>query len=87
MPTAGYSVAHDSLYFRDPYEPHPERWLHADHPLHDGWFRDDMEEAWNTCSQVPRVCIAVSLAYSEMRIALSEMIWHYDWEPKSQGID
>lgn len=85
--TAGYSVAHDKRYFLEPYEFHPERWLPTDHSLYESRFDNDVKEASRPFSQGPRGCIGINLAYLEMRITLAKMVWHFDWELKSHGID
>lgn len=87
MSTAGYTVSHSEKYFHDPNKFHPERWLPSTHPLYSAVFANDVKDASKPFSIGPRMCIGINLAYLEMRITLAKMVWHFDWELKSENID
>jgi len=85
--TATYTVSHSERYFHDSQKFHPERWLSSSHPLYDDSFSNDEKDASKPFSLGPRSCLGINLAYLEMRITISKLVWHYDWELKSKDID
>ena len=69
----------DPRYWRDPESFRPERWI--------GNGFGDTKEAFQPFSLGPRVCIGMNMAYLELRIILAKMVWQYDWELATPGID
>ncbi|CAI7613872.1 unnamed protein product [Penicillium glandicola] len=74
------SVAHYSTFcglsnFAEPNSYHPERWLKSNN---DPRFKNDKKEALQPFSFGPRACIGRNLAYTEMRLILSKMLWNFD---------
>lgn len=60
----------DNFYQADQFI--PERWTG------DERFRDDNHAAFQPFSTGPRNCIGRSLAYHEVRLLLSGVLWHFD---------
>lgn len=74
-----YTMARDPRYWVDPDEFRPERWLG------DGLEGDD-RRAHVPFSAGPRYCIGVNLAYLELRVILSKLVYTYDLELASTDI-
>ena len=87
LSTAIYTASHSERYFHDAQNFHPERWLPPSHPHYNIAFVNDQKEASKPFSTGPRGCLGINLAYLEMRITLCKLIWHYDWELKSNDVD
>lgn len=66
-------------YWVDPDDFRPERWIG------DGLPGDDMR-AFQPFSTGPRACLGLNMAYLELRLAVSNMVWLYDLE-KAHDID
>ncbi|KAI9149622.1 Cytochrome P450 monooxygenase astJ [Paramyrothecium foliicola] len=75
-----YATNHSALNFNQPETFAPERWLSAEHPLHDAQFDTDNKAACKPFSYGPRDCIGKNLAYAEMRLVLARMLWNFDFE-------
>ncbi|GME64102.1 Cytochrome P450 [Neofusicoccum parvum] len=69
------------LNFNDPESFIPERWLP------DSQFENDRKDAFQPFSTGPRNCIGKNLAYHEMRLIFSKLLWNFDMElsPKSEN--
>ncbi|KAF4976231.1 hypothetical protein FZEAL_7069 [Fusarium zealandicum] len=67
-----WAVYHNPDHFALPDSFIPERWLG------DPRFVDDKKEAFQPFSTGPRNCIGKNLAYSEMRMILSRLVWKFD---------
>ncbi|KAK0637910.1 Averantin hydroxylase [Lasiodiplodia hormozganensis] len=78
---AQYTAYHSSLYFKDPEEFIPERWLPGT------GYDDDRRDVVQPFSYGPRNCIGKTLAYQEMRIILAKILWNFDLKlcPESDG--
>ena len=80
-----WSANHSSANFRRPNEFVPERWTG------DPEFKDDKRRVVQPFGYGPRNCIGRSLAYAEMRVLLTRVIWNFDMElceeSRSWGID
>ncbi|KAJ0371552.1 hypothetical protein COL26b_009534 [Colletotrichum chrysophilum] len=76
-----WPMFHDERNFSKPFKFHPERWLG------DERFAGDQKEALRPFSHGPRNCLGMNLAYSELRLILSRMLWTFDLEisAESQG--
>ncbi|KAF2641320.1 cytochrome P450, partial [Massarina eburnea CBS 473.64] len=70
--TPSWVAHHDKRYWKDPDSFRPERWI-------DEGFGDN-HGAFNPFSLGPRVCLGINLAYLEMRVILTKLIFSYDWE-------
>jgi cytochrome P450 len=84
---SGWSTTHDERFFHNAREFHPERWLPPNHPFYDQTYKDDMKDASKPFLLGPRGCLGINLAYMEMRIILSKLVWHFDWELINEEVD
>jgi cytochrome P450 len=75
-----YTLGHSDRYFADPEEFHPERWLPSTHKLYSRRYGDDNLDASKPFLIGPRTCLGKNLAYLEMRIILSKLIFLFEWE-------
>jgi cytochrome P450 len=84
---SGWSNTHSERHFHNAREFHPERWLPEDHPLYDKAYMGDVKEASKPFLIGPRACLGINLAYMEMRIILSRVVWEFDLELVSKDVD
>jgi cytochrome P450 len=81
-----YVVHHDPTNFPDPFTFEPARWLEActygsEEAL------ETMRKAFNPFSLGARRCVAKSLAYMELYLALAKALWHLDLRRPSGPLD
>ena len=70
-------------YWKHADEFHPERWLpEGQRPAE---FDSDRREGFQPFSYGPRACIAMNLAYAEMRYILARFLWNFDIEGTKQS--
>ncbi|EUC42257.1 hypothetical protein COCMIDRAFT_39642 [Bipolaris oryzae ATCC 44560] len=69
---------HSARNFVKPSEFKPERWLPPTHPYHDPVFNHDNKDAFNAFSYGPRNCIGKNLAYAELRLIMTRVLWNFD---------
>ncbi|KPA35153.1 isotrichodermin c-15 hydroxylase, partial [Fusarium langsethiae] len=76
-----YPAYHSAYNFKDPEQFVPERWL--DDPR----YAKDNRAVLQPFSAGPRDCIGKNLAYTEMRILLTRLLWKFNLElqPKSEN--
>jgi cytochrome P450 len=72
---ADYAATHLPINFKDPYAFRPERWLDKDNT--------DKKQLHQPFSYGPRNCIGKNLAGIEMRLAIANVLWHFDMEIES----
>ncbi|KAH8595868.1 cytochrome P450 [Bisporella sp. PMI_857] len=70
-----WSATHSRLNFHEPDMFMPERWLGEDEK-----FSNDHLNASLPFGTGPRVCIGRNLAYMELRLILSHLLWNFDIE-------
>ncbi|KAH8591130.1 cytochrome P450 [Bisporella sp. PMI_857] len=75
-----FVIARSPQYFAESHEFHPERWLKPEHPLYNPKFANDNLDASRPFLFGPRTCIGKNLAWLQMRIVLSKMLFLYEWE-------
>ncbi|RHZ60721.1 cytochrome P450 [Aspergillus thermomutatus] len=77
-----WATYHDPENFKRPYEFIPERWISDE-------FASDNKAALQPFSFGPRNCLGKNLAYSELRIILAKVLYHFDLSlvPESVGWD
>ncbi|RSL97567.1 hypothetical protein CDV31_012980 [Fusarium ambrosium] len=75
-----WATTHSPLNFTDPELFKPQRFLPASHPLYDKRYQNDNKAASKPFSAGPRDCIGKNLAYAEMRLVMSRLLWKYDLE-------
>lgn len=68
-----WAMHHDADYWFDPWGFHPERWIGGD-PR----FADDCQDAMQPFSIGPRNCIGRNLAFAEMRLILTRILFDFD---------
>ncbi|OAG44401.1 hypothetical protein AYO21_01397 [Fonsecaea monophora] len=81
--THQYTMHRHPKYWTEPDEFHPERFLPLSHPLYDTKFRNDNLEASKPFLTGRHTCIGRNLAYLELRIILSKLVFLFDWEATS----
>lgn len=74
------AVCNSPLNFKNPDEFVPERWTGED-PA----YKHDKKDAAQVFSIGPRNCIGRNLAYLEMRLVISRLVWHFDLEDCTPG--
>lgn len=75
-----YTLSHSPAYFTEPFSFRPERWLSSTHPLYDQKFVNDNLDASKPFLLGPRTCLGKNMAYMELRIILTKLIFLFDWE-------
>lgn len=70
-----WAATHSRLNFHEPDMFRPERWLGEDER-----FSSDQLNASLPFGTGPRVCIGRNLAYLEMRLLLTHLLWNFDIE-------
>ncbi|PHH93158.1 hypothetical protein CDD83_14 [Cordyceps sp. RAO-2017] len=71
---SGYASTHSSMYFRKPFEFHPERFLGSPD------FENDVSAASQPFSLGPRACIGKTISYATMRLVITKLLWNFDIE-------
>ncbi|KAF5867749.1 putative benzoate 4-monooxygenase cytochrome p450 protein [Botrytis fragariae] len=66
--------------FTDPDSFRPERWLLPTHPHYDARYAKDNLACVKPFSHGPRDCIGKNLAYNEMRLLISRLLFRFDYE-------
>lgn len=77
-----WAATHSHLNFHEPDMFRPERWLllGGDDDDENKFFSNDRLNASLPFGTGPRVCIGKNLAYMEMRLILSHLLWNFDIE-------
>ncbi|POS68686.1 averantin oxidoreductase, partial [Diaporthe helianthi] len=70
-----YAASHSPMNWTDPEEFIPERWTKEDPK-----FENDQRDASQPFQYGPRNCIGKNLAYTEVKIVISRLLWHFDIE-------
>ncbi|RKK47393.1 hypothetical protein BFJ67_g7792 [Fusarium oxysporum f. sp. cepae] len=68
--------------FADPDSFRPERWLPTTHALYDEKYAGDNRAVFKPFSYGARDCIGKNLAYAELRVILSHILFKFDFELK-----
>ncbi|KAF2154104.1 putative P450 monooxygenase [Myriangium duriaei CBS 260.36] len=76
-----YSSYRDPANFRDPLKFAPERWLG------DPRYEKDNHATFSPFSFGPRNCLGKNLAYAEMRVIFSKVIYNFDLQLHDSGMD
>ncbi|RYP61837.1 hypothetical protein DL771_009987 [Monosporascus sp. 5C6A] len=67
-----WAISRDPNFWTEPHMFQPERFMG------DPKFKNDHIDAMQPFSYGPRDCVGRNLAYAEMRLILSKIIWHFD---------
>ncbi|KAK1511383.1 averantin oxidoreductase [Colletotrichum abscissum] len=68
-----YAASNSPMNWTNPEEFAPERWIGED-----ARFENDKRDASQPFQYGPRNCIGRNLAYVEMKIIMSRLLWHFD---------
>ncbi|KAB2571421.1 Cytochrome P450 monooxygenase rdc4 [Lasiodiplodia theobromae] len=74
-----WAAFHSKENFEAPDDFCPERWLPESEGGEKRFARDD-KKVFQPFSVGPRNCLGMNLAYHEIRLMLSYLIWHFDFE-------
>ncbi|TGO14763.1 hypothetical protein BTUL_0048g00010 [Botrytis tulipae] len=66
--------------FTDPDSFRPERWLPPTHPRYNTRYAKDNLACFKPFSHGPRGCLGKNLAYNEMRLLISGLLFRFDYE-------
>ncbi|KXJ85092.1 cytochrome P450 [Microdochium bolleyi] len=80
-----FSAYHDARNFFEPESFHPERWLASN--TTDPRFVNDKRDVMQPFSIGPRNCIGKNLAYTEMRLILTRLLYSFDLELQPESRD
>jgi cytochrome P450 len=72
-----YTIHHNPVYFPEPYQYRPERWLDDDKEQ-----IEKAQSAFNPFSIGARGCIGKSVAYMELRLAIAKLVWEFEIKHK-----
>ncbi|XXH00551.1 hypothetical protein Hte_006899 [Hypoxylon texense] len=75
-----YTMNRDPSLFHDPTSFFPERWLPEASTDAKSPFFHDQRQAIQSFSAGPRSCMGQHLAWAEMRLTLSKLLWSLDFE-------
>ncbi|KAJ5643199.1 uncharacterized protein N7484_005706 [Penicillium longicatenatum] len=78
-----YSSFHASTHFKQAHCFIPERWLTGEESKD---FASDNKEAFYPFSHGPRNCLGQHLANAEMRLILTKLLWHFDFELQPESL-
>ncbi|KAF2768179.1 cytochrome P450 [Teratosphaeria nubilosa] len=84
--TTHLAVYRNAENFRHPYTFFPERWLPREYPEARP-FVNDRKGALQPFSFGPRSCLGKNMAYHEIRIILSKVLWNFDLELCAESQD
>ncbi|KAF2790391.1 cytochrome P450 [Melanomma pulvis-pyrius CBS 109.77] len=75
-----WTLNRDPTYFHSSLSFCPERWLPEASSNPKSEFFNDQRQAINPFSVGPRNCMGQHLAWAEMRLILSKLLWNFDFE-------
>ncbi|PLN81744.1 isotrichodermin C-15 hydroxylase [Aspergillus taichungensis] len=75
-----WATTHSPHNFNNPDLFAPQRWLPADDPMYDARYAHDNLEASKPFTTGPRDCLGKFLAYAEMRMVVSRLLWNFNIE-------
>ncbi|KAI9690296.1 MAG: hypothetical protein M1822_009257 [Bathelium mastoideum] len=78
---------HNPAHFKRPEQYIPERFLPRDHPYYDPLFDSDHKLVYQPFSFGPRNCIGKNLAWAELRLVLSKLLFHFDYEIQAESLN
>ncbi|PYI24529.1 putative cytochrome P450 [Aspergillus violaceofuscus CBS 115571] len=77
--TSAWTVTHDEANFHEPHTFNPERWVDP--------ACVDIKEASQPFSLGTRACLGRNVAYMEINLILTRLIWTYDMEMVDRSMD
>ncbi|KAK3313180.1 cytochrome P450 [Apodospora peruviana] len=76
-----WAMYHNEEHFKNPFGYHPERWLN------DPEFAGDHKDAFQPFHLGARNCLGRNLAYIEMRLILTRILWNFDMRVADDSLD
>ncbi|KAK4194673.1 cytochrome P450 monooxygenase [Triangularia verruculosa] len=76
--TSIFALARSPRYFHEPLRFRPQRWLPADHPLHDAVYSNDERNGLFSFSLGPRVCMGKDMAWMQGKLFMAKVLWMFD---------
>ncbi|KAI6294271.1 hypothetical protein MCOR33_008559 [Pyricularia grisea] len=73
-----WATHHNPDNFVNPLTFAPERWLPRSNPFYESIYDKDNKAAFRSFAVGPRDCVGKNLAYSEMRLVISRLLWNFD---------
>ncbi|KAH9433515.1 hypothetical protein MCOR02_005560 [Pyricularia oryzae] len=73
-----WATHHNPDNFVNPLTFAPERWLPRSNPFYESIYDKDNKAAFRPFAVGPRDCVGKNLAYSEMRLVISRLLWNFD---------
>ena len=70
-----YALHHNEAYFSDPFAFRPERWIEANSEEH-----SRMNMAFIPFITGSRSCVGKGMTYLEVSVAITKLIWYFDFE-------
>jgi cytochrome P450 len=75
---SAWATFHSARNFTDPEQFKPQRFLPQTHPLYETRYAGDNKASFKPFSAGPRDCIGKNLAYAEMRLSVTRLLWNFD---------
>lgn len=79
-----YCIMHNELYFPDPFEFQPERWLEPDAGTTDtrknAETRAIARQAFAAFALGETGCVGKSMAYQEISLIVAKTMWYFDFQ-------
>lgn len=76
-----YCIMHNELYFSDPFEFRPERWLEPEQtPKEIQNSRTTVRDAFAAFALGDTGCVGKAMAYQEMSLIVAKTMWYFDFQ-------
>ncbi|KAI0159619.1 cytochrome P450 3A17 [Xylariaceae sp. FL1272] len=74
-----WATHHSPRNFADPDKFVPERWLPTQLPMYNPSYKSDNKGAFKPFAYWPRDCVGQTIAYADMRLVMSRLLWNFDY--------
>lgn len=76
-----YCIMHNDLYFTDPFEFRPERWLEPGQKLRETHkSRTTVRDAFAAFALGDTGCVGKAMAYQEISLIVAKTMWYFDFQ-------
>lgn len=79
-----YCIMHNELYFADPFEFKPERWLEPEQNIREAQkpasTRTSVRDAFAAFALGDTGCVGKAMAYQELSLIVAKTIWYFDFQ-------
>lgn len=76
-----YCIMHNELYFTDPFEFQPERWLEPEQRLRKTQkSRTTVRDAFAAFALGDTGCVGKAMAYQEISLIVAKTMWYFDFQ-------